>query len=146
MSRPEPRTVVRRVGFVLLGLVLYVALTAMVFAGSFILLRERRVSRLPWISAVQEHIYYAGARRIWPAQADCAQFDEVLVYVPRIGSCHFTIPSSARLSVSEEGRYTGPKPPGIGIAVVGDSHAMGWGVNDEETFSAELQRLSGRPV
>jgi hypothetical protein len=147
LGRPEPRALVRRIGFVLLGLVLYVTLTATVFTASFILLRERRVPHLPWISAVQEHIYYAGARRIWSAQPDCAQFDDVLVYVPRIGSCHFDNPEFSTLErFSEDGRYTGPRRPGIGIAVVGDSHAMGWGVNDEETFSAELQRLSGRPV
>ncbi|MFP5462523.1 MAG: CidA/LrgA family protein, partial [Gammaproteobacteria bacterium] len=37
-------------------------------------------------------------------------------------------------------------PAGTGIVVIGDSHAMGWGANDEETFAAQLQALSGRPV
>jgi hypothetical protein len=50
------------------------------------------------------------------------------------------------MTFTADGRETGPKPAGMGIAVLGDSHAMGWGVNDEETFAAELQRLTRRPV
>ena len=33
-----------------------------------------------------------------------------------------------------------------GIAVLGDSHAMGWGVNDNETFSHFLAEKIKRPV
>ena len=33
-----------------------------------------------------------------------------------------------------------------GIAVLGDSHAMGWGVNDDETFSAVLEKKIDKPV
>ena len=32
------------------------------------------------------------------------------------------------------------------IVVLGDSHAMGWGVNDKETFSYFLQVLTKQPV
>ena len=32
------------------------------------------------------------------------------------------------------------------IVVLGDSHAMGWGVKDDETFSYVLQNLSKQPV
>ena len=53
---------------------------------------------------------------------------------------------NAVLNFSPEGRYTGAKPEGMGIAVLGDSHAVGWGIGDEETFSVKLQRLSARPV
>ncbi|MBM3359699.1 MAG: SGNH/GDSL hydrolase family protein [Betaproteobacteria bacterium] len=30
--------------------------------------------------------------------------------------------------------------------MLGDSHAMGWGVDDHQTFAARLQALAGRPV
>ena len=33
-----------------------------------------------------------------------------------------------------------------GIAVLGDSFAMGWGVNDKETFSYLLEKKINRPV
>jgi lysophospholipase L1-like esterase len=75
------------------------------------------------------------------------QYDEDLVYKPREGTCLFeNAEFSTIVSFGKEGRGTNPKPEGVGIAVLGDSHAMGWGVNDHETFSAELERLSGRPV
>ena len=33
-----------------------------------------------------------------------------------------------------------------GIAILGDSHAMGWGVNDEETFAALLENKINKKV
>jgi hypothetical protein len=111
------------------------------------LLQRGVTTSLPWFWDVQRHIYFAGARNIWPAQPACVEFDEQLVYRPRLGTCRFDNPEFRTVQTfAADGRRTGPKPPGVGIAVVGDSQGMGWGVNDEETFSAELQRLSGRPV
>lgn len=134
-------------GYALLALCVYLALTASVLCLSLVLLRYRITTGVPWVWAVQEHIYFTGARNIWGAQPACVSFDEELVYEPRIGSCHFDNPEfSSVQTFSREGRDTGPKPPGVGIAVVGDSHAMGWGVDDEETFAARLQALTGRPV
>jgi len=126
---------------------MYLALTAGVFSVSLVLLQQRITTDFPWISTVQTHIYFTGARKIWPAQAACVSFDEELIYTPRIGSCHFDNPEFRTVQTfASDGRYTGPKPPGVGIAVVGDSYAMGWGVDDEETYGAVLQRLTGRPV
>ena len=66
---------------------------------------------------------------------------------PKLARVHLITPNSKRCLTSRlEGRFTGIKPSGRGIAIVGDSHAMGWGVNDEETFAAVLQRIANRPV
>lgn len=147
MSLTDPRRLARLVGWALLALVTYVAVSAFVFAASWIMLRDGTTPAFSWITAVQEHIYFAGARRIWPAQATCVEFDEELIYRPRLGTCHFDNPEfQTTQTFTSEGRSTGTKPAGEGIVVVGDSHAMGWGVNDDETFAAELQRLTRRPV
>jgi len=83
----------------------------------------------------------------WLGQPGCITPDPELIYQPALGTCVFNnIEFKTTLSFTAEGRHTGPKPPGTGIAIIGDSHAMGWGVNDLETLSAHLQRLSGRPV
>lgn len=131
----------------LLAVCLYLSFAAAVLFVSMLLLQRGVTTSLPWVWDVQRHVYFAGARNIWPAQPGCAEFDEQLVYRPRLGTCRFDNPEFSTVQTfTAEGRNTGPKPPGVGIAVVGDSQGMGWGVNDEETFSAELQRLSGRPV
>jgi lysophospholipase L1-like esterase len=133
------------VGVFFIACVMYFALTASVFTASVLLLRDGITPRLPWVTTVQEHVYYEGFRRIWPAV--CSEFDPQLIYRPRLGACEFDNPEFRTLEHFEaDGRDTGPKPPGVGIAVVGDSHAMGWGVNDADTFAAHLQQLTRRPV
>jgi hypothetical protein len=83
----------------------------------------------------------------WLAIPGCVIPDPDLIYKPSNGTCKFDdIEFKTTLNFTDEGRNTGAKPGGTGIAVIGDSHAMGWGVNDHETFSAHLQTLSGRPV
>jgi lysophospholipase L1-like esterase len=100
----------------------------------------------PWIQDIQRKVYSTN-KNIWQARADCAVHDEQLIYKPKNGSCEFdNLEYRTRLNFSDSGRSTGPKPKGDPIVVLGDSHAMGWGVNDDETFSAQLQGIAGRPV
>jgi hypothetical protein len=134
-------------GWAFLAFIIYSAISAFAFFLSLALLQMKIIPDLPWISAIQEHLYFSGARNIWQVQPDCVEFDKDLIYRPKDGACRFdNAEFKTVLNFSPDGRYTGPKPGGLGIAVIGDSHAMGWGVNDEETFASELQRLSNRPV
>ena len=91
-----------------------------------------------------------GYRKIWQTQKDCIELDERLIYVPRIGSCRFTNAEfDTTLNFDESGRMRNSMPQKrseIGIAVLGDSYAMGWGVNDRETFANILQDELKRPV
>ena len=136
-------------GWALLALIIYGAAGAIVYAVSLVALQQGTRIDLPWFGATQKSLYRNGHVNVnnWLGIPGCITPDPDLIYVPAIGTCAFDdIEFQTTLTFTAEGRATGPKPAGTGIAVIGDSHAMGWGANDEETFAAQLQALSGRPV
>jgi lysophospholipase L1-like esterase len=146
-SSTSPNRLAKLLGWALIALMLHATLAAIVLLAGYILLQRGVTPNLPWLFAVQKHLYMKGFRNIWQAQPGCITFDEELIYKPKEGPCIFNNAEfSTTLNFAADGRFTGVKPSGTGVAVLGDSHAMGWGVQDEETFSAELQRLSRRPV
>ncbi|MEW6132425.1 MAG: SGNH/GDSL hydrolase family protein [Pseudomonadota bacterium] len=140
----------RILGWSLLAFIIYCTLGAVVYFASLLALQKGVLIDMPWFAATQKSLYRKGigySRKNWIAQPECIAPDPDLIYVPAIGSCRFEdIEFKTTLNFDETGRHTGPRPAGAGIAVIGDSHAMGWGVNDEETFAAHLQTLSKRPV
>jgi len=139
----------RILGWTLLLLILYCTLGAVVYFASLLLLQNAILFEAPWFATAQKSLYRAGMSKQangW-LRPECITYDPDLIYKPSNGSCTMDdIEFRVTLNFTDEGRNTGIKPRGTGIAVIGDSHAMGWGVNDEETFSARLQKLSGRPV
>jgi hypothetical protein len=138
---------VQVLGIALIALAFHAMLSAIVLGASFALLQKGIIPDWPWIAPVQKNLYRRATRTIWQNQADCVDFDDQLIYKPKLGACRFNGPEfSTTLNFSAEGRFTGTRPAGTGIAVIGDSHAMGWGVQDQETFAAELQKLANRPV
>lgn len=97
---------------------------------------------------------YERQRSIWQAQSHCIEFDEVLFYKPRPGKCKFdNIEYSTVLTFDSKGFRRTSLPsqldgrPNRGrIVVLGDSQAMGWGVQDEETFASVLAAEHGFEV
>lgn len=98
-----------------------------------------------WPLSNIQRALYKNTRNIWQYQAECVQPDSDLIYKPTEGTCklsniefesvlHFdvdgrSVPArDARQSASEEA-----------IVILGDSHAMGWGVSDAQTFANILQ-------
>lgn len=139
----------RLVGGALFALVLYGTLGAVVYLASLLALQQGVRLDLPWFAATQKSLYRNGHVSVsnWLTIPGCIEPDSDLIYVPSRGTCAFDdIEFKTTLTFAGEGRDTGPKPAGVGIAVIGDSHTMGWGVNDRETFAAHLQAMSGRPV
>lgn len=140
----------RVLGWALLAIIIYCTLGAVVYFASLLALQKDTLIDMPWFASTQKSLYRKGigySRKNWIAQPECIAPDPDLIYVPAKGGCKFEdIEFKTTLNFDEAGRHTGPRPAGTGIAVIGDSHAMGWGVNDEETFAAHLQALSGRPV
>jgi hypothetical protein len=148
---PAPRLSrkARLLGAALLALILYCTLGAAVYFAALLGLQQSKLIELPWIVSAQKALYRGGMVKVnnWLGIPGCIAPDPDLIYVPSIGTCAFDdIEFKTTLTFTEEGRNTGPKPAGTGIAVIGDSHAMGWGANDHETFAAHLQTLSNRPV
>ncbi|MEZ5542879.1 MAG: SGNH/GDSL hydrolase family protein [Pseudomonadota bacterium] len=145
-----PVNTTRTLGRTLLLLIAYGTAAAVVYVASLLLLQHGIRPDIPWVAGAQQALFragMAGPAANWLALPGCIAPDPVLVYKPAEGRCEFNhIEFSTTLHFTAAGRDTGPRPAGPGIAVIGDSHAMGWGVNDTETFAAQLQQLSGRPV
>jgi hypothetical protein len=136
-------------GWSLLLFIVYCTLAAVVFFAGLLALQKGVLLDVPWVAAAQKSMYRRGmvGANSWLSQPGCIVPDPDLIYIPGLGTCTFDdIEFKTKLTFTAEGRNTGPRPEGTGIAVIGDSHAMGWGVNDLDTFSAQLQKLSGRPV
>lgn len=108
-----------------------------------------KVSNFEPLLSIQKRYYFGGDRNVWQYLRDCVEVDQYMIYVPKNGNCKFeNIEFETVLSFDSTGRSNNfPFDPNLkSIAVLGDSHAMGWGVNNNETFSAQLQNLTGRRV
>lgn len=139
----------RLLGWALLAFIIYCTLGAVVYFASLLALQKGVRIDVPWFQSTQKSLYRRGMVNVnsWLGIPGCITPDPDLIYKPANGTCTFDdIEFKTTLSFTDEGRNTGAKPDGTGIAVIGDSHAMGWGVNDHETFAAHLQTLGGRPV
>jgi lysophospholipase L1-like esterase len=134
--------------------VLYILifLTTYVFSAYFFTLNK--VIDLPIFRNFQQNFYEKlGYRSIWQTKKDCVDFDADLIYVPKINfECKFNnVEFQTTLNFNNEGRKSEFREKlksfsSKGIAVVGDSVAMGYGVNDNEVFSAVLEKKIKRPV
>ena len=136
-------------GWSLLLFIVYCTAGAVVYFTSLLLLQKGVLLDIPWIVSAEKSLYRGGMISVnsWLTQPGCVAPDPDLIYKPANGTCKFDdIEFKTTLTFTGEGRDTGVKPQGTGIAVIGDSHAMGWGINDQETFSAQLQKLTKRPV
>src|SRR5262245_21935930 len=95
---------------------------------------------------------YWHTRRHWHTVPECVQFDEELLYRPRPGSCTFeNAEFRTTLHFDAHGARLTPAPRDTGkprprLVIVGDSHAMGWGVQDDETFASVLASEYGYPT
>lgn len=91
-------------------------------------------------------------RTHWHTVSDCTEFDETLLYKPRPGSCSFsnseftTTPHFDDLGLrrtaakADAGATIGA---GRRLLLLGDSHTMGWGVEDAETYASALAARHG---
>ena len=94
--------------------------------------------------------YYKNRNR-WVVQyhADCAQYDPELTYTLRPGgTCRIVNPDDAvRYSANAQGLRDSEAALEEPLAVVlGDSHAMGWGVDASESFPKQMEERLGGPV
>ena len=129
----------------------YLILTVIIFSFSYISLISGKTYDLFWIKSIQEKIYTRGYRNIWQYNNSCASFDKDLLYKPNIGNCNFSNPEfKTELNFNEFSREHYHKNENMNqddyILVLGDSIAMGWGVNDKQTFSFLLEKKLNKTI
>jgi len=122
----------------------YFLITAIVFSFSYISLIKGKTYDWFWVKSIQKKIYFEGIRNIWQFNKSCATFDQDLLYKPIIGKCSFNNPEfKTELNFKKYNRSHSNKVNhnnnNDDIIILGDSIAMGWGVNDTETFSYLLE-------
>ena len=132
-------------------LIYYLLLTTLVFTFSYISLINGKTYDLFWIKSIQKKIYFRGYRDILHYNKNCIKFDKNLLYKPKTGVCNFkNTEFDTNLTFNEFLRiHEGNNVQEIkknDLVVLGDSIAMGWGVNDNETFSYHLQKLLNQSV
>ena len=116
--------------------------------GLLLLVRHLPVlSTIPPVAAIARELYMLD-RNVIQFGAESARWDERLGYTLRPGVFGFgNTEFDTRYQVNDAGlRDDQTSLDGPEIVVIGDSFAMGWGVEQEETFPQVLERLSGRKV
>ena len=130
-------------------LINYILIFFLIYIISGFLLIQNITTEIKLITEYQRNFYlHGGLRNIWQSREECVEFDEDLVFVPKNTSCNFkNLEFDTKVTFDDFGRYSNhPESNRKGIAVIGDSHAMGWGMNDDETFSYLLEKKIQRPV
>ena len=128
----------------------YFLITSIVFFFSYISLSNGKTYDWFWVKSVQKKIYFEGFRNIWQFDNNCTTFDKDLLYKPKSGECEFSNPEfKTNLKFDNFKRiHTESYNDDLGqfIVVIGDSIAMGWGVNNHETFSFLLEKQLKKKV
>ena len=136
---------------IFLIIVNYFLITALVFSFSYMSILQGKTYDWFWVKSIQKKIYFRGLRNIWQYNKNCNSYDENLLYKPKIGICEFSNPEfDSSLKFDEYTRVHEAIKEIDDLkdfyVVLGDSIAMGWGVNDNETFAFQLEKLLQRKV
>ena len=138
-------------GYFFIIIINYLLLSFLVFTFSYVSLINNKTYDLLWVKYIQKKLYVNGLVKIWQTNKGCSKFDKNFLYVPVVGECIFSNPEFKTKLNFDENRRLNMVDDNIQedekiIAVLGDSVAMGWGVNDNETFSYNLQKLTNKKV
>jgi len=139
----------KTLGIFFLIIVNYIFIFFSLYIFSAFLLINKITPDIKLIRDYQRNFYqFGGIREIWQSKEDCIDYDQELIFVPKKTSCDFkNIEFETTLKFDDFGRFSNHPPnDNNGIVVLGDSHAMGWGVNDDDTFSSILENKINRPV
>ncbi len=111
-------------------LINYILIFFLIYIISGFLLIQNITTEIKLITEYQRNFYlHGGLRNIWQSREECVEFDEDLVFVPKNTSCNFkNLEFDTKVTFDDSGRYSNHTESNRkGIAVIGDSHAMGWG-------------------
>jgi hypothetical protein len=109
--------------------------------------------RFPWlappaIGAQLRNYYWAADFRVIQFKPECGRYDPGLTYIYRPGRCRFTSHEfDTLLDINSLGvRDDEDSLVAPDVVVVGDSIALGWGVNEGENFSDVIEKRTGLKV
>ena len=138
------KKILKLFGYIFLILFNYIFICFTIYIVSAILLIKDIKPNNILIKEYQRNFYQkAGLMNIWQANPDCIEFDDKIIFKPKETTCEFNnLEFKTSLTFDENGRYSNNfrDLTKKSIIVLGDSHAMGWGVNDNETFSYLLEK------
>ncbi len=100
------------------------------------------------VRRLMQQVYRHFARGLIQFDSNCARYDPEVTYTLRPGSCTFaSLEFTSELAVNRLGlRDADEALDQPEVIVVGDSHAMGWGVGQDETFPRVLAARAGLRV
>ena len=138
-------------GYFFIIIINYLLLTFLVFTFSYVSLINNKTYDLLWVKYIQKKLYFNGLRNLWNIDQKCSKFDKNLLYAPVVGECIFSNPEFKTKLNFDENRRLNLIDDNINksekvIAALGDSLTMGWGVNNDETYSFNLQKLTNKKV
>lgn len=138
-------------GYSFIFIINYLLISLIVFSFSYISLINNQTYDLLWVKYIQKKLYFNGMRKLWNVNQNCSTYDKDLLYAPVIGECIFSNPEFTTKLNFDENRRLNLVDDHIDeeekvIATLGDSLTMGWGVNNDETYSFNLQKLINKKV
>lgn len=156
VSHPGPRHSTRsrqlKVRLAALGLLLALPVSALGLIELLVhvpLWEPRALNLLPWQLVSAYKPYYVRADRdIIQFNPDCAQYSSDLFYTLKPGTCTF---ANREFSTSFHINSLGVRDDEESlqqpeVVVLGDSEAMGWGVEQDESFAQIIERETGMRV
>ena len=130
-----------------INLLILLIILSLAEAGLAWLLNHPSSIKGPLVPVLRNY-YQAFDRRIIQYLPECAQYDQELFYILKPGRCRFknreydTEVSINSLGVrSDEASLKAPA-----IIVLGDSHAMGWGLPAQDSFASIIAEKTGLTV
>ncbi len=131
-------------GLFFICLIFILSLQAVIFSFSYLTLINNKITEIPGFKAIQKDIYFKEYRILWQEKSECVNFDRDLIYVPSFNNCVFeNIEFKTTLKFDRFGRKNDnnfEEETNKKIAMLGDSETMGWGVNNNETFSSIIEK------
>ena len=118
------------IGYVLIAIIIGVSSILLTYVTTIMFLLNGIALDLPLVYQYQKSYYYQDLQRIWQYDPSCSISDPQLIYSPKLGTCIF---NKAEFKTALHFDKYGRKVPARaianqskkGIAVLGDSHAMG---------------------
>ncbi len=125
------------------------AATALMEGTLFLFLKAPVLNNyFPFFKSTVSNVYFNNYRNIIQLMPECARYDPELTYMLKPGECVMeNIEYSNKYSVNsaglrdDESSLVQPE-----IIVLGDSYAMGWGVEQNETFAQMIENTTGEKV